>query len=68
MFWMLCAIVVLALGAGSVVLGTYFLPGFSQAQEAGITIPLLVVWALIATAVITALILAKFLLTHRSRS
>ena len=67
MFWVLCAIVVLALAAGSVVLGTSFLPGFGQAQEAGTTIPLLVAWALIATAVITALMLAKFLLSNRSR-
>ena len=67
MFWVLCAIVVLALGAGSVMLGWSFLPGFGQAQEAGTTIPLLVAWALIATAVITALLLARFLLSNRSR-
>lgn len=67
MFWLLCAVAVLALGAGSVVLGTSFLPSFGQASEAGTTIPLLVAWALIATAVITALVLAKFLLSNRSR-
>jgi hypothetical protein len=67
MLWVLCAIVVLVLGAGSIVLGTSFLPSFGQASEAGTTIPLLVAWALIATAVITALMLAKFLLSNRSR-
>ena len=67
MFWVVCAIVVLALAAGSIVLGNSFLPSFSQASEAGTTIPLLVAWALIATAVITALMLAKFLLSNRSR-
>ena len=67
MLWVLCAIVVLALGVLSVILGNGFLPSFSQASEAGTTIPLLVAWALIATAVITALLLAKFLLSNRSR-
>lgn len=67
MFWLLCAVLVLALGAGSIVLGTSFLPSFGQASEAGTTVPLLVAWALIATTVITALLLAKFLLSNRSR-
>jgi hypothetical protein len=67
MFWLLCAVVVLALGVGSIVLGTSFLPSFGQASEAGTTIPLLVAWALIATTVIAALTLAKFLLSNRSR-
>ena len=51
MLWVLCAIVVLALGVLSVALGNGFLPSFSQASEAGTIIPLLVAWALIATAV-----------------
>jgi hypothetical protein len=67
MFWVMCAVVVLALGLLSVLLGNAFLPSFGQASEAGTTIPLLVAWALIATAVITALTLAKFLLSNRSR-
>lgn len=67
MFWLLCAVLVLALGAASIVLGTSFLPSFGQASDAGTTIPLLVAWALIATTVITALLLAKFLLSNRSR-
>ena len=65
MLWVLCAVVVLALGALSVLLGTSFLPGFGQASEAGTTIPLLVAWALIATTVVTAITLAKFLLSNR---
>jgi hypothetical protein len=67
MLWVLCAVVVLALGALSVLLGTSFLPSFGQASEAGTTIPLFVAWALIATAVVTAVTLAKFLLSNRSR-
>ncbi len=67
MLWVLCAIIVLALGLLSVLLGNGFLPSFSQASEAGTTIPLLVAWALIATAVITSLLLAKFFLSNRSR-
>ena len=67
MLWVLCAIVVLALGVLSVALGNGFLPSFSQASEAGTIIPLLVAWALIATAVLAALTLAKFLLSNRSR-
>ena len=67
MFWVLVAVVVLALGAGSVLLGTSFLPGFGQASEAGTTIPLLVAWALIATTVIAAVTLAKFLVSNRGR-
>jgi hypothetical protein len=67
MFWVLCALVVLALGAISIILGTSFLPSFTRAGEAGTTVPLLVAWALIATTVVTAITLAKFLLSHRSR-
>ena len=67
MQWVLCAIVVLALGVLSVALGNGFLPSFSQASEAGTIIPLLVAWALIAIAVVSALTLAKFLLSSRSR-
>jgi hypothetical protein len=67
MFWVLCAVVVLALGVGSIVLGASFLPSFGQASEAGTTIPLLVAWALIATAVVAALTLAKFLVNNRGR-
>jgi hypothetical protein len=67
MLWILCAVVVLALAVLSLLLGNGFLPSFSQAAEAGTTIPLLVAWALIATSVITALLLAKFFLSHRSR-
>ena len=67
MLWVLCAIVVLALGVLSVALGNGFLPSFSQAAEAGTIIPLLVAWALIATAVASALTLAKFLLSNRAR-
>ena len=67
MQWVLCAIVVLALGVLSVALGNGFLPSFSEASQAGTLIPLLVAWALIATAVIAALTLAKFLLSTRSR-
>jgi hypothetical protein len=67
MQWVLCAIVVLALGLLSVALGNGFLPSFSQASEAGTIIPLLVAWALIATAVVSALTLAKFLLSNRTR-
>jgi hypothetical protein len=67
MFWVLCAIVVLALGALSLLLGNAFLPSFAQAGEAGTTIPLLVAWALIATTVITAITLAKFLVSGRNR-
>ena len=65
--WVLCAIVVLALGVLSILLGNAFLPSFSQASEAGTTIPLLVAWALIATTVVAALTLARFLLGNRSR-
>jgi hypothetical protein len=68
MLWVLCAVVVLALGAGSIVLGTSFLPSFTKASQGGTLVPLLVAWALIAVAVVTALTLAKFLLTHRSRA
>ena len=67
MQWVLCAIVVLALGVLSVALGNGFLPSFSQASEAGTIIPLLVAWALIATAVVSALTLAKFMLSNRTR-
>jgi hypothetical protein len=68
MFWVLCAVAAIGLAVGSVLLGTGFLPGFGEAQESGTIIPLLVAWALIATAVVSALTLAKFLLSHRSRS
>lgn len=67
MFWLLCAVAVLALGALSIMLGVSFLPGFGAAGEAGTTIPLLVAWALIATAVVAALTLARFLLAARSK-
>ena len=67
MQWVVCAIVVLALAVLSVALGNGFLPSFSQASEAGTIIPLLVAWALIATAVVSALTLAKFLLGNRTR-
>ena len=67
MLWVLCAVVVLALGVLSLLLGNAFLPSFGQASEAGTTIPLLVAWALIATTVVTAVVLAKFLLSNRAR-
>ena len=67
MLWVLCAVAVLALGVLSVLLGNAFLPSFGQASEAGTTIPLLVAWALIATAVITAVVLARFLFSNRAR-
>ena len=51
MQWVLCAIVVLALGVLSLALGNGFLPSFSEASAAGTIIPLLVAWSLIATAV-----------------
>lgn len=68
MVWVLCAAAAIGLAGGSVLLGAGFLPGFGEAQKSGTVIPLLVAWALIATAVVSALTLAKFLLSHRSRS
>jgi hypothetical protein len=68
MLWVLCAGAAIALAVGSVLLGTGFLPGFGEAQKSGTIIPLLVAWSLIATAVVSALTLAKFLLSHRSRN
>jgi hypothetical protein len=68
MLWVLCAVAAVGLAVGSVLLGTGFLPGFGEAQKSGTIIPLFVAWALIATAVVSALTLAKFLLSHRSRT
>ena len=68
MLWVLCAVAAIRLAVGSVLLGTGFLPTPGKAMESGTIIPLLVAWTLIATAVVSALTLAKFLLNNRSRS
>lgn len=68
MLWVLCAVAAIGLAVGSVLLGTGFLPAPGKAMESGTFIPLLVAWALIATAVVCALTLARFLLGNRVRS
>ena len=68
MWWVLCAVAAIGLAVGSVLLGTGFLPTPGKAMESGTIIPLIVGWTLIATLVVSALTLAKFLLSHRSRS
>ena len=68
MLWVLCAVAAVGLAVGSVLLGTGFLPTPGKAMESGTIIPLIVAWTLIATAVVSALTLAKFVLSHRSRT
>jgi hypothetical protein len=68
MFWVLCAVAALALAVGSILLGINILPGLGQAREAGTFVPLLVVWAIVATAVVAAVALAKFLLANHHRA
>jgi hypothetical protein len=67
MLWVLCAVAALLLAIGSILLGVNILPGLGKASEAGTVVPVLVVWAIIATAVVAAVMLAKFLLANRSR-
>jgi hypothetical protein len=68
MLWVLCAIAALAIGAASILVGVNILPGFGKAVESGTVIPLLVAWSVAGTAVVAALLLARFLLSQRSRA
>jgi hypothetical protein len=68
MLWVLCAVAALLLAVGSILLGVNILPGFGKALGAGTVVPVIVAWAIVATAVVSAVLLAKFLLSQRSRA
>ena len=62
--WIIAAIIALGLGTTSVVLGLNLVPSLTTAQETGLLAPWILTWFLIALAVISAMIIAGFLVVY----
>jgi hypothetical protein len=64
-FWKIAAIVTLAIAAVNFTLGVNLLPSFAEASEKGTFAALIITWSMVMVCVVSAVVLALFLLKAR---
>jgi hypothetical protein len=64
-FWKIAAIVTLAIAAVNFTLGVNLLPSFAEASEKGTFAALVITWSMVMVCVVSAVVLALFLLKAR---
>jgi hypothetical protein len=63
--WKIAAIVTLAIAAVNFTLGVNLLPSFAEASEKGTFAALVITWSMVMVCVVSAVVLALFLLKAR---
>ena len=63
--WKIAAIVTLAIAAVNFTLGVNLLPSFAEASEKGTFAALIITWSMVMVCVVSAVVLALFLLKAR---